>query len=105
MCAFPGTPTPDARGYRAAARGAPGDSCECARSACSYRLNAKARVDRIVEEIDHQVDDDEKEPDQAKVSRHHGHVGEADRLDEEQPHPGPLEHLLGDDREGDDGAE
>ena len=43
--------------------------------------------------------------DQHQVRRHYRNVDEVHRLDEQQPHARPLEHLLGDDREGDDTAE
>ena len=51
------------------------------------------------------VDDDEEEADEEQIGRHHGDVDEAHRLDEQQAHAGPLEHRLGDDREGDQRAD
>ena len=40
-----------------------------------------------------------------QIGRHHRDVGVLHRLDEHEAHAGPLEHRLGDDGEGDDGAE
>jgi hypothetical protein len=68
-------------------------------------LDAQARIDCVVQQVDNEIDDDEEQRDQAQVGGHHRHVGDADGLDEEQPHAGPLEHRLGDDRERDDRAE
>src|SRR5690606_26757816 len=70
-----------------------------------FALHAQARIDREVQQIDDQVDDDENEGDQDQVGRHHGDVHHADRLDEEQPHAGPLEDRFRDDGKGDDGAQ
>src|SRR5579885_179528 len=68
-------------------------------------IDAQARIDGVVEEIDDEIDDDEEEGDKHEIGRHHGNVGEADRLDDEKPHAGPLEHRLGDDGKGDDRAQ
>src|SRR3546814_3898463 len=42
---------------------------------------------------------------QHEVGGHHGDIDLRYRLDEQQAHAWPLEHLLGDEAEGDDGAE
>src|SRR5687768_11240214 len=68
-------------------------------------LYAQTRIDHEVQHVDHQVDDDEDQRDQAQVRCHHRNVGELHRLDEQQPHTRPLEHRLGDDGEGDQAAE
>src|SRR5512135_720500 len=67
--------------------------------------DAQPWIDGVIEQIDDQVDDHENQGDQAQVRGHHRDVGVTHRLDEQQPHPRPLEHLLGDDRERDDRAE
>src|SRR3989441_12179199 len=46
------------------------------------RLNAKPRIDRVVQQVDDQIDDHEKKRRQAQVGRHHRDVGEVHRLDE-----------------------
>ena len=68
-------------------------------------LAAQARIDDEIEQIDGEVDQHEQQPDQQQIGRHHGNVGELHRLDEELAHARPLEHRLGDDGEGDEGAE
>src|SRR6185437_12446517 len=68
-------------------------------------VDAQARIDGVIEQIDDEVDEDEEEGDEHEIGRHHRDVGEADRLDDEETHAGPLEDGLGDDGEGDDGAE
>ena len=73
--------------------------------AAGTALDAQARVDGVVQQVDDEVDDDEHQRDEAQVGGHHRDVGELHRLDEQQPHAGPLEHRLGDDRERDDRAE
>src|SRR3981189_131153 len=54
-------------------------------------VDAQARIDRVVEEIDYEIDDDEEEGDQHEIGRHHRNVGKVDRLDDEKAHSGPLE--------------
>ena len=49
--------------------------------------------------------DDEDEGDDEQVGRHHRDVDEGHRLDEQEPHAGPLEHGLGHQREGDQVAD
>src|SRR5678815_855990 len=44
-------------------------------------LDAQARIDCVVQQVDNEIDDDEEQRDQAQVSRHHRHVGNADGLD------------------------
>src|SRR6266851_4623423 len=61
-------------------------------------------IDRGIEQVDEEIDDDEEEGDHDQVGRHHRDVGELHGLDEELAHAGPLEHRLGDDREGDQAA-
>src|SRR5216684_1256525 len=68
-------------------------------------VDAQARVDGVVEQVDDQVDDDEEKGDQHEIGRHDGNIGKADRLDDEDAHAGPLKDGLGDDGEGDDRAE
>src|SRR5271155_2691673 len=68
-------------------------------------LDPETRIDNVIEQVDHQVDNHEEEPDHYEVGRHHRDIGKGHRLDEHQPHARPLEHGLGDDREGDDRAE
>src|SRR5438128_6866797 len=60
-------------------------------------LDTKPRVHRIVQEIDDEIDQHEYERDKAQVGRHHRHVGEAYRLNEQESHAGPLKHRLGND--------
>jgi hypothetical protein len=42
---------------------------------------------------------DEAGSDERQVGGHDREVGELDRLQDQEPEPGPLEHGLGDDRE------
>src|SRR5580658_5567874 len=82
--------------------------CDTARSATAgSRLGAEAqpRIDQVIEQIDGQIDDHEEERDQHQIGRHDRNIGESHGLDEHQPHPRPLEHGLGDDRERDQLAE
>src|ERR1700741_1320853 len=62
-------------------------------------LDPQARIDDVIEQVHHQVDDHEKEPDHHEVGRHNRDVGEGHRLDEHQTHARPLEYRLGDDGE------
>src|SRR6266851_546197 len=71
----------------------------------STAIDAQARIDGVVKKIDDEIDDDKEEGDQHKIGRHHRDVGKTDRLDDEEADARPLEHRLGDDGEGDDGAE
>src|SRR4051794_11851312 len=66
---------------------------------------AEPRVDDCVQDVDHEIDRDEDEGDEQEVRRHDRDIDVLDGLQEQQPHAGPLEHRLRDDREGDDGAE
>src|SRR5260370_25046050 len=68
-------------------------------------VDAQARIDGVIKEVDDEIDDDEEEGDQHEIGGHHRDVGKADRLDDEKRHAGPLEDRLGDDCEGDDRAE
>src|SRR3989344_2333112 len=61
---------------------------------------AKARVDRKIQQVHHQIDHHKDQGDQAQVGGHHRNVGKGHGLDEQQAHAGPLEHGLGDDGEG-----
>ena len=63
-------------------------------------LDPQSRIDGEVQHVDHEVDDDENQRDQAEVGGHHRDVGELNGLDEQQAHAGPLEHRLGDDCKG-----
>src|SRR5689334_16765294 len=45
-------------------------------------LEAQARVDHVIKEIDDEVDNDEEEGDEHEISRHHGNIGEVDGLDD-----------------------
>ncbi len=68
-------------------------------------LAAQARIDDEIEQVDDEVDDHEQQRDQQQVGRHHRDVGELHRLQEELADARPGEHRLGDDGEGDQGAE
>src|SRR5947209_8613447 len=59
-------------------------------------VDAQPGIDGVIEQVDHQVDDDEEERDQHEIGGHHRNIGKTDRLDDEEPHSGPLEHRLGD---------
>src|SRR3546814_19853024 len=61
--------------------------------------------DLVVQQVDDEVDDDEEETDQHEVGGHHGDIDLRYRLDEQQAHAWPLEHLLGDEAAGDAGDE
>src|ERR1700674_5092914 len=71
---------------------------------CCKPLDAQARIDGIVQQIDNQIDQHKNQADKAQVRGHHRHVRKSDGLDEEQAHARPLEHGLGDNGEGDDRA-
>src|SRR5579883_364781 len=68
-------------------------------------IQSQPRIDGVIEEIDDEIDDHEEEGDEDEIGGHHRNIGEADRLDDEEAHTGPLKDRLGDDREGDDRAE
>src|SRR6202165_170969 len=71
---------------------------------CRKPLDAQARIDGIVQQIDNQIDEHKNQADKAQVRGHHRHVRKSDCLDEEPTHARPLEYGLGDDGEGDDRA-
>src|ERR1700674_3704057 len=71
---------------------------------CCQPLDAQARIDGIVQQIDNQIDQHKNQANEAKVRSHHRDVRESDCLDEEQTHARPVGHGLGDQREGNDGA-
>src|SRR5262249_51554415 len=52
-------------------------------------LDAEPWVDRIVHEVDDEIDHDKHECNEAQISRHHRDVREVDGLDEEQSHARP----------------
>src|SRR5580765_3419142 len=62
----------------------------------TFAVDPETRIDDIIQEVDNQVDHHEYEADQHEIGGHHRDVGETDRLDEHQPHAGPLKHRLGD---------
>src|SRR5947207_3733209 len=76
-----------------------------ATDACRAALPAQARIDDEVEKVDGQVDQHEQQADQHQVGCHHRNVRELHRLDEELADARPGEHRLGDQGEGDQGAE
>ena len=65
----------------------------------------QARIDGIIQQIDDQVDQHEDQRDQHQVGGHHWNIGDRDGLHQQQAHPRPLKHRLGDQRERDDAAE
>src|ERR1044072_7849327 len=69
------------------------------------RINADARIDHRVEQIDDQVDGHEDESDQQQIRRHDRDIDVLHRLQKQGPRAGPLQRALGDRREGDDRAE
>ena len=68
-------------------------------------VGAQARIHDGVEQVDHQVDRHEHERHQHQVGGHDRDVDVLHRAEEQQPHARPLEHVFGDQREGDDRAE
>src|SRR5690349_21368862 len=53
---------------------------------------AQAGIDGEVEEVHDEVDDHERERHEHEVGGHEWDIHEPHRLQEEQPHPRPLEH-------------
>ncbi|ENN88838.1 hypothetical protein RHSP_37710 [Rhizobium freirei PRF 81] len=67
------------------------------RSACS----AQAGIDHRIGDVHQRVENDKDEGDDAEVGGHDRNIEEGDCLDEQHTHARPLEHRLGDQREGD----
>src|SRR6516165_9536171 len=74
-------------------------------NADSLAVDPKARIDKMIEQVDDEVDRDKKEADQSQIGSHDWDVGKGHCLDEHQAHARPLKDGLGDDGKGDDRAE
>src|SRR5262245_47248382 len=83
----------------AGAAGPAGASSESATSSAMFlsgaSVDAYARIDRHIKQIDDEVDGHEDRRNQQQVGGHDRDVGVLHRLEKQQPHAGPLEYRLG----------